>query len=318
MSNQLYANGRIAVLSTKLLGVDKFNRLAECASLAEAMRVLSECGYGTANAAGGNYEGVLNAETDANLALLAELCFDKNALSYFLCKYDYHNAKVLMKRKYARLEGTDGCFLNASQDVEKMREAVVNDDYSGFSRIMAEACDAVDTKFAEGNRSPQTVDRILDVAMFAEMHERAKKCSSTMVKELCKWEADTANVSLVYRLKKAARPLKSLDDWFVVGGTVGKKQLEKFWQTGECDGNVSDNVKKFCRLCTSENANLSAAEAEKTVVRNKIVADCADSLSIQPVISYFLRKSDEIDKVRFVLVSVKNGVGSESIKSALK
>lgn len=318
MSNQLYANGRIAVMTAKLLGADKFNRLAECINILEAMKVLSECGYATTNAAGNDYEHVLNSETDANLALLAELCFDKNALSYFLCRYDYHNAKVLMKRKYARREGIDGCFLNASQDIPAMQEAIVNDDYSGFSRIMAEACDAVDTKFAEGNRSPQTVDRILDVAMFAEMHERAKKCSASVVKKLCKWEADTANIALVYRLKKASYSVQALNDWFVCGGTISKNQLEKFWKTGECDGPLSEDVKKFCSLCTVDNANLSAAEAIKTEIRNKIVADCADSLSIQPVVSYFLRKSDEIDKVRFVLVSIKNGVGSEVIKNALK
>ncbi len=318
MSNQLYANGRIAVMTTKLLGADKFNRLSECVNVPEALKVLSECGYGTTNAVGNDYENVLNVETDANLSLLAELCFDKNALSYFLCKYDYHNAKVLMKRKYARLDGVDGCFLNASQDVSAMKEKIVNDDYSEFSRIMAEACDAVDTKFAEGNRSPQTVDRILDVAMFAEMHERAKRCTSSLVKKLCKWEADTANLCLVYRLKKASCSVQSLNDWFVAGGTVGKNQLEKFWQTGECDGAWSEDVKKFCALCTDDNVNLSAAEATKIEVRNKIVADCADSLSIQPVVSYFLRKSDEIDKVRFVLVSVKNGVGSEVINNALK
>lgn len=318
MSNQLYANGRIAVMTTKLLGADKFNRLAECVSLAEALKVLSECGYATGSVAGNGYESVLNAETDANLALLKELCFDQNALSYFLCKYDYHNAKVLMKRKYARLDGVDGCFLNASQDIEAMQQSIVNDNYSQFSTTMAEACDQVDVCFANGDRSPQTVDRILDVAMFREMHERAKKCSVSLVKRLCKWEADTANVALVYRLKKAARPQNSLDDWFVCGGTISKNQLKKFWETGVCEGNVSDDVKKFCTLCSSDKQNLSAAEAEKLAVRNKIVADCADSLSIQPVVSYFFRKSDEIDKIRFVLVSVKNGVSSETIKNALK
>ena len=34
--NQFYANGRVAVLSTKLLGQDKLTRLAECSTVAEA------------------------------------------------------------------------------------------------------------------------------------------------------------------------------------------------------------------------------------------------------------------------------------------
>ncbi|MCH5153534.1 MAG: V-type ATPase subunit, partial [Clostridiales bacterium] len=45
-SDQLYANGRIAVMSTRLLTADKFTRLAECSTLIEALRVLTENGYG--------------------------------------------------------------------------------------------------------------------------------------------------------------------------------------------------------------------------------------------------------------------------------
>ena len=44
--NQLYANGRVAVLSTKLLAQDKLTRLAECNNVAEAVKVLTENGYG--------------------------------------------------------------------------------------------------------------------------------------------------------------------------------------------------------------------------------------------------------------------------------
>ena len=108
---QFYANGRLAVLSTKLLGADKFLRLSECNTLSEAVRVLTEGGYG-----GGvtvenpnDYEKILMAETDSAIRLFAELCYDKYAVKYFLCRFVCHNVKVLMKRKYMRVEGVDDC-----------------------------------------------------------------------------------------------------------------------------------------------------------------------------------------------------------------
>ena len=59
MSNeQLFANGRIAVLSNKLLTADKYIRLTECGNLAEALRTLGECGYSAA-AAESDYEQAL-------------------------------------------------------------------------------------------------------------------------------------------------------------------------------------------------------------------------------------------------------------------
>ncbi len=299
MSNQLYANGRIAVMSTKLLGADKFSRLADCLTLGEALKVLSECGYGVSVEANG-YEEVLNAQADANVALLKELCFNQGVLNYFSCQYDYHNAKVLMKRKYARIDGTDGCFEHAKLSAQAMAEGMVNDDYSQLSPIMAEACDAVDFQFAQGNRSPQVVDRILDVACFAEMRECANKCKVPLIKRLCQWHADTTNLMLVCRLQKAGRTQKDLDDWFVVGGTLSKQNVFEFWNGAALTGELG----KFAEVCKKD---LSSAEELQREGRNKIVAEYADSLTIQPVVAYYFRKQDEIDKVRRILIAVKNG-----------
>lgn len=318
MSNQLYANGRVAVMSTKLLGADKFARLAECQNVSQALKVLAECGYGGSSQFA-DYEQILNAEADSAIAVLKELCFDSVVVDYFLCKFLYHNAKVLLKRKYMRVQGVEGCFFNVGIDPSEMQKSFVEDDYSACSEFMAEACDEVDAQFANGNRSPQAVDRILDRAMFAEMRFCAKKCREPLIKQLYRWEADTTNLMLLYRLKKAAKDKDSLEQWFVEGGTVSKQLLTELWSTDSAKSALSDKLKKFYSLCVFENnASLAAAENAKRDGRNRLLADFADSLSVQPVVSYFFRKTDEIDKVRYLLIAVKNGVDKEVIKNALK
>lgn len=308
MSNQLYANGRIAVLSTKLLGADKFVRLAECKYVTEALKVLAECGYqGGADASSNDYVAVLTAETDQLLALFDELCYDKNAVKYFLCKFVYHNVKVLMKRKYMRVGGTDGCFNNVGMDVNALQNAIVNDDYSLCTKNMAEACDKIDTAFAEGNRSPQVIDKLLDKAMFLDLHAYAKKSSIALVKKLFDWQVDTVNLMLIYRLKKAAMDVSQLDEWYIPYGTIKKQQLLAIWQDEAVDG-LSEQCKKFMALCSFEKSSLMEAEAEQKAVRNKLVDESADSLTIQPAIKYFLQKTDEIDKVRQIIIGIKNGV----------
>ncbi|MCH5153535.1 MAG: hypothetical protein J1F68_06265, partial [Clostridiales bacterium] len=86
------------------------------------------------------YEVVLRAELDATLALFKELCYDKNAVSYFLCPYDYVNAKILMKSKYQRVSGVEYCFERASCAPDKMQDDFVADNYAAYSKNMAEAC----------------------------------------------------------------------------------------------------------------------------------------------------------------------------------
>ena len=319
-SDQLYANGRIAVMSTRLLGSDKFTRLAECSSLVEALRVLNENGYG-----GGltitnpnDYEQILRAELDSTLALLKELCYDKNAVNYFLCPYDYVNAKILMKSKYLRVSGVEYCFTKASYEPNEMQDDFVADNYKRYSKIMAEACDGIDTEFANGNRSSQLIDTYLDRAMFAEMGKYAKRCSIRLVRKLYVWQVDTTNLMLIYRLKKANATESELERWFVNGGSIKMDTVCKLWSNEASAIDLPDEYRRFYELCKLDNATLSAAEKAQTAQRNKLVAEYADLLTIQPVLEYFFKKTDEIQKLRRLLVDIKSGVDKEKIKDKLK
>ncbi len=317
--NQFYANGRVAVLSTKLLGQDKLTRLAECSTVAEALKILSESGYaqGMTVSNPNDYEKILMAEFDRAIALLKELCYDKNAVGYFLCPYDYHNAKVLMKRKYMRVSGVEGCFENALDPV-KMQQAFVVDDYSACSVNMAEGCDSVDKAFADGDRSPRTVDYFLDKAMFADMRRYANKSSINLVRQLYDWQVNTTNLMLLYRLKKASADKSSLDRWLVEGGSVSLQLLKNLWDNDGASMDLPDVYKTFYQFCTQNNENLVVAEAEQKKQRNRLLQQSADLTTIQPVLDYFFKKSDEIDKVRMLIIGIKSGADAESVRNILK
>ena len=317
---QLYANGRIAVMSTRLLASDKFTRLAECSTLVEALRVLSENGYGagTTITNPNDYELILRAELDATLALMKELCYDKNAVGYFLCPYDYVNAKILMKSKYQRTSGVEYCFADGSFEPNKMQDDFVADEYKDYTKNMAEACDGIDTEFASGNRSAQLIDAYLDRAMFADMGKYAKRCSIRLVRKLFVWQVDTSNLMLLYRLKKAGATESELDKWFIKGGKVSLDVVKKLWNSDAVAVDLPEEYRRFYALCKVENATLAPAEKEQSAYRNKLVADYADLLTIQPVLEYFFKKTDEIQKLRRLLVDVKNGVDKEKIKDKLK
>lgn len=315
--DQLYANGRIAVLSTKLLGADKFSRLAESNSLAEALKVLSECNYG-GGVVSSDESVVLTAELDSAMSLLKELCMNAFALEFFLCRYKYHNAKVLMKKKYMRQSGTDGCFMQTGQDVSALQESFVNDDYSLCTKNMAEACDKIDTAFADGSRSPQIIDFCLDKAMYEDMRNFSNKSHSELVKQLFAWEVDTINMMLLYRFKKAARIQSDLEKWLIEGGKIKKETLFALWNNENEAIDLPEQYKTFFALCTQSNANLVAAENAQKAGRNKILSDNADFLTIQPVLQYFYNKVDEIDKVRNILIAIKSGVNKDEIKDKIR
>lgn len=319
-SDQLYANGRVAVLSNKVLGADKLLRLTESSSLPEAIRVLCESGYGGGAGADlfdNDYERILCAELDGLFVQFKELCYDVNAVKYFLCEYDYANAKLLMKGKYMRKDFTEYCFTQARFSPERMSVDFVNDDYSAYSAAMASACDNIDAQFAEGNRSPQTVDRLLDKACYADMRIYAKHSSIALVRKLFDWQVNTANILLVLRLKNAGLAYDKLDDWFVDGGSVNKKTVVAMCNGEMCMG-ADEHAREFAKLCMQGAAGLTAAEKLRISYRNELIEQHKDLLTIQPVLQYFYAKTDEIQKVRYILSDIKNGVDKDKIKDRLK
>lgn len=303
-SEQLFANGRIAVLSNRLLTVDKYVRLAEVNGEAEAFRLLSEFGYDTSDAA--DCEDVLRKSLDNALAEVKELCTSSNALRFLLCKYDYHNAKTLMKGKYMRQDFCYCCFGNATYPVEKMKEDFVNDDYKAYSKNMAEACDAIDTQYARGNRSAQVIDRTLDKACFADMRRFARLCTSRLPAKLVEAEIDITNITLVLRLKKAQ--MTAADEWLVDGGSIPFAQLKTLFDNAEtCD--IAEKYRKV--------AQGADAQREFAALRAQLLAEYADPMGFQPPLQYFYSKVAETELLRRIIADVKNGVDKEKIKEKI-
>lgn len=320
--DQLYANGRIAVMSTRLFGADKFTRLAESNTLAEAVRLLAESGYGGGAGINGSndYETLLIAELDEALKILKETCLNKNALKYFLAKYDYLNAKALMKCKYMRVDGTAYCYNEASVSPKTMQTAFVNDDYSVCTKNMAEACDAIDAEYANGNRSPSVIDVLLDKAMYRDMLSYSKKCKLRFrfVKEMCTFQADSANLMSLYRVRKANMDKSVYENLIVDGGSISKQNLLDIFGNDGKAAELSYEYKRFYALCTTDRENLFAAEAEQKARLYRILRDNADLSTIQPVLEYFFNKVNEIERIRRIFAAIKSGADKDEIKDMLK
>lgn len=315
MSNelQIFANGRVSVLTTRLFTADKFVRLAECNSLAEAVRLLADGGYGggVVLANPNDYDNMLRAETERLLAEFKELCVNVAARNFFLAQYDFVNAKVLMKAKYMRTDGVHGCFAEATFAPAKMQADFVDDNYADYPKAMAEGCDAVDARFAAGERAPSVVDAELDKAMFAYMKKCAAKSGISVVKKLCAYRIDATNIITIARAKKAGFDETKFLSLVIDGGKVKRDTLVSLWRANaQAASDLPDDVRAVW------NALPDPARAED-VRRNKefeMLTTDGDSLSVAPVLLYFARKSHETDLVRMIIIGVKNNLPKEEIK----
>ena len=97
-TDYLTISTRIRAMENKLLTRERMERMLEAHTDDEAVKVLSECGYGELTELTHTALDALLAQ--ARAALYRELRSavpDPGLVEVFQMKYDYHNAKVLLK-----------------------------------------------------------------------------------------------------------------------------------------------------------------------------------------------------------------------------
>lgn len=100
-----------------------------------------------------SYENLIAAREREATSFFKENVVEKSGMEAVLLKNDYHNAKVLIKAKYLRLSDVSDMILpDGLFDAEKMKADIFDDDYAAYPKYLAEALDAVDVAFANGNR----------------------------------------------------------------------------------------------------------------------------------------------------------------------
>jgi V/A-type H+-transporting ATPase subunit C len=97
-TDYLSISARIRAMENRLLTHERMERMLEARSNDEAVKVLSECGYGDFSAATpAAMEEKLVEARNATYKDLRSAVPDPGFVDIFRIKYDYHNAKVLLK-----------------------------------------------------------------------------------------------------------------------------------------------------------------------------------------------------------------------------
>lgn len=323
--NLLYVNARIKSLENNLLSPVQLGRLAECDTLNDAFKILQECGYGAGLAIEDykSYENLIALKEREATDFFRENLIEKSGLDAVLLINDYHNAKALIKAKYLRLKNAEDMLLpDGLFETEKMKEEIFNDDYSRFPLPMAEALDAVDVAFADGNRSPRLIDLLLDKAMFKDMASRVKKSNQKVLQEYVVFLIDTNNISSFIRCKKLGLDIKFFEEGFIGDGKLKKDTFTELY---------NDSIDAFRdKLKYTDYGELAeiAADSDGGMVRfetavdnrvNKLFKDNKyDMFSVAPIVGFYLGQLTEIKVIKLTLSALKNNLDSGLLRQRLR
>ena len=204
----LAISSRIRYLETKLLKRDAFERLLSCADDAEAVRFLTELGYGEGEAVAdpSSPESVLEAEQDRVCRFVAQNVPTSVLTDVIRLPYDYLNIKAALKAERLGISPDRMTVSGGTIETPLLCEAVRKRDREMLTPYMMKAVEQALDASARSN-DPQQIDLICDRVCYAEILDRAESSGMSFITEYITKKVDLINLLIFLRLKKIGKDL---------------------------------------------------------------------------------------------------------------
>lgn len=322
-TDYLFLSTRIRVLEQTLLTRERMDRMLEAATDAEAARVLVECGYPEMPVVDvDSVNAALVTMRDRVFEDLYAYAPDPRMIDVFKIKYDYHNAKVLLK---SEAMGTDPVRLlvdvgryPAAELAEKVREKSTSGLSEIFARALTEAREVLGT-----TRDPQLSDFVLDRAYFREMEWLARSTGSRFLLGYVQKQVDSANLKSVVRVLRMKKNAEYLKNVLFEGGTVSVSSLLHMADRGEKLESVYGTT-DFAAAAEDGQAAIAGGglTAFERSCDNTLMAYVAGAKYIPfgeaVLIGYLVAKESELTAVRIIMTGRLAGLSSELIRERLR
>ena len=318
----LYISSLLRAREPRMLSRDKAERMLDAPGFEDAAKMLTESGYeDMSQMTVKQIETALSERRAAVFHELETLVPDTAALDLFRLKYDYHNAKVLIKSE--AMHRNDASLLSNSGRIapDVMQKRFQEDR---LRDLPGELGSASEEGRALLNRSanPQLSDFLLDKAYFREMNSLAEALDSDFARGYVALLADSTNLRSAVRILRMGKDIGYLREALVSGGSVSEERLIQ-GISGEGLASV------FAGSALSKAAQLGAdavsggtLTAFELACDNAVAGYLADaklcSFGEESVIAYLAGTENELTAVRMILTGRLSGVPSDTIRERLR
>lgn len=316
----LYISAMLRAREPKMLSREKAERMLDASSFEECAKLLADCGYedmSQMNAKG--IEQALSDRRDAVFAELASLAPNKAIVDIFRIKYDYHNAKVIIKAE--AMNSDESALLSGSGRIsgEALKAAYNEERTKDLPGRMGPAMLEAKSVLAR-SANPQLADFILDRAYFDELEDLAKLLDSKFLKGYVAVLADSTNLRSAVRTLRMGKDADFLRETLIPGGNVA---ISRILSAGEAVTAL------YASTALSEAASLGAAAIEggsmtafERCCDNAVMAYVSDAKLVSygeaPVIAYMAAVESEITTVRMILTGRLAGIAPDVIRERLR
>lgn len=321
-TNYLFMTAYIRAREGKLLTWERLERMVEAPDFDEAARVLAECGYpDLAGATDRQLEEAFYVRRAEFLAEAERFCPEKELVAAFRLKYDYHNAKTLVKAEGAGVESNTVLSRSGRIHPDVLREAFVEDSWRRIPTPLAAAIREAKTTLAR-TTNPQLSDIVLDKAYFAELLSLTEKLSEDFYTVYVRLSIDVANLRSAVRCIRGRMDEGVLRAALIEGGNVSAGKILKRIHGEGVTAVFSDRVlRRAAELGQQalEGAPLAAFERECDNVLTRYLKEAKmTSFGSDVAVAYLASLEGEIVAVRMVLLGKRSGLSPEKLRERLR
>ena len=203
-TDYLTISARVHAMENRMLTRERMDRMIDARDEGEALKVLSECGYGgTDGVSGQSLEGLLAQARAETFREIRGAIPNPRVADLFQMKYDYHNAKALVKGAAVGADADRLLMEGGRWSAAQVKEAFQRDslrEFTGpFRRAVVQARETLN-----GGNDPQLADFVLDRAYFAEMAETARAVGSPFLEGYVRLLIDATNLRSAVRAALSA------------------------------------------------------------------------------------------------------------------
>ena len=290
----------------------------------EALKILSECGYGGSEglSAGQELDQVLAQARAQVFGEIRGAVPDPRVADVFQMKYDYHNAKTLVKGEALGVEADRLLLGGGRYGPKELSEGFGKDSLSWVSPRFLRAIQEARAVLRE-TRDPQRADVALDKACFEEMAQLAKDCRSPYLEGYVRLSVDAANLRTAVRVARMEKGSDFLLQVLLPGGSVSEKalaaargeELGALFQTGP----LAQAAQLGAQAAKPAGGSLTAFERE---CDNALTAYVAGAKRVpfgeETVIAYLYAKEAEFTAIRTIFASRRAGLDGPAIRERLR
>lgn len=319
----IFLSTRVKAMERNLLTKGRIEQMLDAHTNEDAAKVLVECGYPEmTEVTSSELDRILREQQETMMADLSSCAPDKYIIDVFRLRYDYHNAKVLVKAE--ALSSEADLLLMAGGRYSRQRLA---DDYRReellaysdmFRRGLTRAREVLGS-----TGDPQLADFILDRAYFEELSSLAKASGNRFLEGYAALCIDAANLRSAVRASRLNKGMNFLEQVLVPGGTVSIRTLATargdelgnlFLTTklaaaaaegGEKSAPGSGSLTEFERLC--DNAIMNYLSDGKRI-----------PFGAEPIVAYLYAREAEATIIRIIMAGRIAGLDRTTIQQRLR